>query len=716
MRWIAFAQRWRWSAVLLVCIGCYRPPAVKSFHRFVEYSVPANRWYETKVQIRQETRNVLFAPYRSQPKEIEIAADGTIALGEVVEFDKLSSDASGITIKVQPLPSEQQLTAEDAATPIYIPLSLARDRGELAASRVKVSPEVEPLSKVQVSVRAVHTLPREYVTRTVRVPAGALLDLGMGFEGEPFATQPVAVRFSVQAEQGQERTILFSQTLQTQSEGDCGRWTDESIDLSELAGSTVRFVFSTDSAGHKQEASSANPAVPLHTWSPVWSSPILYREEPDRTDTRPNFILISLDTLRADHLGCYGYHRQTSSNIDSFARGAFLFENCIAPTSWTLPSHTSVFTGLHPAAQGPRDVLPAFRPVEQRETTLGEAARQSGYLTAAYTEGGWVRGALGFAQGFELYSDGKSDITGDAQNTFHHALTWVRKFRRQPFFLFIHTYQTHQPYRPPARFAAMFDSDYSGPPDEDVAYPKVNCSEPYRERIETLYDGEIAFTDDVLGKFLDELHEMNLLENTVIIIFSDHGEEFLEHADFSHGNTLYDEVLRVPLIIRLAGGNPPAGRVTRQVSLTDLYATVVEMLQFERNAPATCLSLLPLIQSSKIEKSYDKNTIIGELYVDPQARGRNEPGWWIHSVRTEDWKYIFSAEKRTEELYDLRNDPAEKNNIAAQNQAEVERYRQSLELFLRTVAAERRPSPAAERRIAPLTEHDRRQLKALGYM
>jgi arylsulfatase A-like enzyme len=702
--------------VLLACIGCHRAPTVTSFHRFVEHSAPANRWYETKVQIGQETRNVLFAPYRSHPREIEVAADGTIALGEVAEFDKINSDVSGITIKVQPLPLEPQSSAEDAATRIYIPLRLARDRAELAARTVKVSPEVAPRTRIQTSVRAVHTLPREYVTRAICIPTGALLDFGMGFEGEPPTTQPVAVRFSVQAAQGQERTVLFSQTLRAQSEGDCGRWIDESIDLSELAGSTARFVFSTDTVNHKQEADSANAGVPLHTWSTVWSSPILYIAEPDRTDKMPNFILISLDTLRADHLGCYGYHRETSPRIDSFARGAFLFENCIAPTSWTLPSHTSVFTGLHPAAQGPRDVLPAFRPVEQRETTLGEAARQSGYLTAAYTEGAWVRGALGFAQGFELYSDGKSDITGDAENTFHHGLTWIRKFRQQPFFLFVHTYQTHQPYRPPARFATMFDSHYTGPPDDDIVYPKENRSEPYKERIEALYDAEIAYTDDLLGTFLEQLSQMELLENTTVIIFSDHGEEFLEHGDFSHGNTLYDEVLQVPLIIRVAGGNPPAGRVTRHVSLTDLYATVLEMLQFEHNAPATCLSLLPLIQPSKIQRSYDKNTIIGELYVDPQARGRNEPGWWLHSVRTEDWKYIFSAEKGTEELYSLRNDPAEKNNIAAQNQAQVEHYRKSLQLFLRTVAAERTPSPAAEHRIVPLTEHDRRQLKALGYM
>ncbi len=721
MRWIGFAQRPRWSVILLLCIGCYRPPVVTSFHRFVEHTVATNRWHETKVQIGRETRNVLFAPYTSHPREVEVAADGTIGLGQIAQFEKLSSDASGITIKVRPLPSKAESKAEETATPVYIPVPLGRSRADLAAVRVKVLPEAKLSRRVEASVRAVHALPQEHVTSAVHVPAGAFLDFGMGFEGEPPVSQAVGVRFSVQVEKGQERTELFSRTLRAESEDDCSCcWTDGSIDLSELGGSTVRFVFLTDFANHGRESGSTQAVVSLDTCTPVWSSPILYRAQPYRADNRPNFILISLDTLRADRLGCYGYHRQTSPNIDRFARDAFLFENCIAPTSWTLPSHTSVFTGLHPAAQGPLDILPAFRRVEARETTLSEVARQSGYLTAAYTEGGWVRGALGFAQGFELYSDGKSDITGDAENTFHHALMWVRKFSAQPFFVFIHTYQTHQPYNPPPRFAAMFDTGYTDPPDEDIVYPKRNRSEPYNERIEALYDGEVAFTDDVLGKLLDEVRKMNLLENTLIIVFSDHGEEFLEHGDFSHGNTLYDEVLKVPLIIRLAGDNPPSGRVTRQVSLTDLYATVVEMLQVEGSSPARtpndCMSLLPLIRPSKTRKSYDKKTIVGELYVNPQARGCNEPGWWIHSVRTEDWKYLFSAKNGKEELYDLRNDPAEKNNIAAENQGQVEQCRESLGLFLRTVAAHHAPSPAAEHRVVPLTEHDRRQMKALGYM
>ena len=711
--WLSFLRWWRWCAVVLVCIGCQRTPAPAPFHRFVEEVAPGDRWHETKVHIGSETRNVLFAPYRSALQEIEVAQDGTIPLGAVAEIERISPDATGVTVEVRRLPSGEQSPAQDGATRVYVPLE--GDVAELARRKVEVLAAGEPGRRVHASAREVLRLPREYVTRAFRIPSSARFDFGIGFEGEPSATQLPAVRFSVEVQRGRDRKEIFSRTLKAESGEAQPHWVDISLDLSDLAGSTVRLVFTTDTVEH-HEAAGSLPVVPLLTWSPVWSSPILYSAGSERSDTRQNFILISLDTLRADHLGCYGYHRDTSPNIDRFAGEAFLFENCIAPTSWTLPSHASVFTGLHPSVQGPKDVLPAFRVIQTRETTLGEIARECRYLTAAYTEGGWVCAGMGFAQGFELYSDGKHGIAGDAENTFNKALSWIRKFGRLPFFLFVHTYQTHEPYAPPGRFATMFDSDYTGPVGKNVFGPQKNLSDADNVHLEALYDGEIAYTDDLLGNFLDQLHEMNLLDQTVVIIFSDHGEEFLEHGDFCHGKTLYDEVLAVPLIMRFAGDKTPAGRVTRQVSLTDLYATVVEMLRVEHHVPADCMSLLPLIDASETRKPYDRKIVVGELYVDTKAIGIDTPAWWSHSVRTENEKCLVSEEKRTEELYDLRKDPAEKNNIAAQNQPGVEHYRKTLRLFLKAVTADRTASLPGEWDVVPLTEEDRRQLKALGYM
>jgi len=718
-----------WCIALLVCIGCHRVPEPAPFHRFVEDVVAGDRWHETKVRIGNETRNVLSAPYRSTPKEIEVAEDGTIVLGAVADVEKIRPDATGVTVRVQTLPLPDWWSGEEgSATSVYVPKASDRDVTALAETTVEVLPAGEAGRTVRASAREVLSLPLEQVTKTVAVPQSARLDFGIGIEGEPSATRPPPVQFSVEVLSDEERTTIFSETLKPKQELAEPRWVDASVDLSDLAGSNVRFVFRTES-NHGAHVEASDTVVPLIDWSPVWSSPILYSTQPAREDTRPNVILISLDTLRADHLGCYGYHRNTSPNIDKFAEEAFLFENCIAPSSWTLPSHASVFTGLYPSVHG--SVLFLWGPpIGEAEVTLTELAREDGYLTAAYTEGGFVRAGFGFAQGFEQYSDGEHRLPlGSAEQTFTKARAWLDKYDRLPFFIFVHTYQIHGPYRPPGRFASLFDTDYAGPVGKEVFGPRGNLFDresPGPERsfseadivhLEALYDGEIAYTDEVLGNFLDELRRARLLENTVVIIFSDHGEEFREHGGLSHGRTLYDEMLRVPLIIRPAGNDPPAGRIARQVSLTDLYGTVVGLLGIDHKIPPDCISFASLMGTSKSRARYERNAVIGELYKGQKNSSSASGSWWNRCVRTNDEKYIVSEKEETEELYDLRNDPRERNDIAAQHQTRLERYRELLHLLLKAAAAGRMPSLARERQaVPPLTEEDRRQLEALGYM
>jgi len=715
--WRASLRGCCWFAALLTCIGCHRAPEPAQFHRFVEEVVPGDRWHEIKVRIGSETRNVLSAPHRTTPKEIEVAEDGTIALGAVMQIDKISADAIGVTIRVQPPPPPDDPSAEPPATSAYAALPAERDPAVLSATTVRVLPVGQAGRKVQVSAREVLTLPIEHATHLVPVPRSAQLEFGIGIEGPNSTAQPhpQPVQFAVEVLSAEGRTTILSQTLDPERELAEPRWVDATVDLSELAGSDARFVFRSETTSDTpDEASEA--AVTLANWSPVWSSPILRFAAARETDDKPNIILISLDTLRADHLGCYGYERETSSNIDRFARGAFLFENCIAPSSWTLPSHASVFTGLHPSVHGAIVFLPACRPIRQEEITLAELARQHGYLTAAYTEGVLVGGSLGFSQGFELYSDGEATLKGAAEETFNDAFQWVQTHAGLPFFLFVHTYQTHNPYTPPGQFATMFDTSYTGRVGKDIFNPRMDFSDADKIHLEALYDGEIAYTDAVVSNFLTRLRKMRLLKNTIVVIFSDHGEEFWDHGGVQHGVTLYDEQLRVPLIIRLAGNRPPTGRESRQVSLTDLYATIAELLGIDHDSPSDCMSLTPLMGVSRPGTRYERTIVVSETCHREHILQFMKDKWRRYSVRTDAEKYMNTEKYETEELYNLQIDPGETNNIAQDNPSSLERYRALKESFLESVSTGQPQPSTTELRTVAFSEEDRRRLRALGYL
>jgi len=717
---VRFLEGWPWCILLLALTGCAGRQADITFYRFVEDAVPDNRWQEHKVALAAETRNVLSTLYRSAPKDIEIGPDGIIPVNAVAELDKVRPDAAGIIIEVEQIEMSTEAgerKARSVVRGVYVPLP---DRGaarDLADTRVQILPADTAARNARAWAREVLPLPRKHYTKKVRVPRSARLDFGMSIEEEDPGSWSSRARFTVEAECDGARRQLFSRTLDPHADGVGTGWVDASLDLADLAGSTARFILTADTVTDAEQETGSD-APPPFTWSPVWSSPILYSTAPRKRDGRPNLVLISLDTLRADHLGCYGYRKSTSPNIDRFAKSAVLFEYAIAPSPWTTPSHASVFTGLHPSVHGAGRYIyedPYYDyPVEEREITLAELARQHGYLTAAYTEGAYVGAALGFAQGYELYSDKRARPSVCAEETFGSALRWVKAYGNLPFLLFIHTYEPHVPYAPPRRFAEMFDADFT---DTGGAWPLEARSQADRARCEAWYDGEIAYTDKVVGGFLAELEQLNLLEDTVIILFSDHGEGFWEHGRCGHGHTLYEEVLRVPLIVRLSGASPPTGRVSREVSLTDVYATCTELLGIDHENPPDCISLLPLINQTSAGTRYEREAIVSELSRrDKEEKTGNLRSWRMFSIRTDDEKYISSELDQTEELYDLRNDPGETNNIAPENQHRLEHYAELRERFLATVAVNRPPLSATGPRARTVTEEERLQFKAIGYL
>ncbi|HPJ72284.1 MAG TPA: sulfatase, partial [bacterium] len=306
-----------------------------------------------------------------------------------------------------------------------------------------------------------------------------------------------------------------------------------------------------------------------------------------REEDRPNLLLISVDTLRADRLGSYGYRRDTSPHIDGLAAEGVLFLNAFSASCKTTPSHMTILTGLFPRVHNvymwKMGADGTFRGATLSGSipTLAEILKGYGYSNVAFTGGANVAGRIGFDRGFDIY-----DENGDTGA----ACRWLEKNAGKQFFLFYHTYYTHDPYLPPPPYDTRYDPGYSGEiPSRreilertgtregekwhgiwqamhDMFWSKVNLDDPAdRRHLSALYDGAIDYVDnELIRDLLGALKKTGTLDKTLIVFTSDHGEEFLEHGRLEH-NSLYREVTRIPLIMRLPGRLPPARRVEELV-------------------------------------------------------------------------------------------------------------------------------------------------------
>lgn len=334
---------------------------------------------------------------------------------------------------------------------------------------------------------------------------------------------------------------------------------------------------------------------------------------------QPHVLLISLDTLRADHLGAWGYDRPTSPFLDELARFGVRFDQAFSHSPTTAPSHMSVFTGAFPSDHGAHIELrtspPTAIPVRESLTTLPEIMKSAGYRTAAWTGGGQMTAKVGFARGFDDYGE---DLGQLSQSKLQSIRTWFRQNSDEPCFLFLHTYQIHDPYLPPSPYNTFFTSaEYrgwvigdreriigtAGTTDHSSMakiFWRTNKAKPDpgivgiddRQELIDLYDGGIRYTDDVLGDFFEALDEDGLLGNTLVVVFSDHGEEFLEHGGLQH-EKLYQETLRVPLIFFWPGHVPMGVVVEARVPLMDLTPTLLELINLAVQDQTDARSLVP---------------------------------------------------------------------------------------------------------------------------
>ena len=382
--------------------------------------------------------------------------------------------------------------------------------------------------------------------------------------------------------------------------------------------------------------------------------------------TPPNIILIIIDTLRSDHLGCYGYRRSTSPAMDAIAAEGVRFDQAISAASWTTPAVMSMFTSLpsslHQAVLG-STALP------EGMTTLAAELKKGGYQTAAIVVNPYTSSKFGFNRGFDLYDDNSIQLAaglGDldlynnsvSDKVTQYAVKWLKSSRRsdRPFFLHVFYFDPHYDYMPPSPYDGMFtDPDYCGGQDGSkiTTLEGKPLSNADKEQILGLYDGEIRFTDDLIKVLIDTLRNMNLLTNTLLVITADHGDEFWEHDGVGHGRTLYDELLRVPLIIHWPNEIKPKQVVTRQVSLIDLMPTILDMVGLPIPSQCRGQSLVSLFKSSS-SRTFTERPVFAET----------ESKISLKCIRTPSQKLIEYIKDKTFEAYDMDNDPFECDDLA----------------------------------------------------
>lgn len=424
--------------------------------------------------------------------------------------------------------------------------------------------------------------------------------------------------------------------------------------------------------------------------------------------TPPNLLLVTIDTLRADHTSLHGYARDTTPNLRRLASDGVQFDSAYAPSGTTGPTHASIFTGSFPVAHG---VVKNGQVLEEAHTTLAEVARASGYRTAAFVSSYVLDAKFGFAQGFDTYDD---DFAADestlrleswadepfedafdrrADRTTEAALEWLAKEGTRdegPFLLFLHYFDPHDPYVPPPGFDERF-GEASGSALEDEV---------------RRYDGEIAFADAALGRLLDGLAAHGLDRKTVVAVTADHGEGLMDHGVMRHGVHIYEAFVRVPLVLRLPSRRSAGARVATPVSLVDLLPTLVELGGLRADSR--------LWQGRSLARGIRGDEELAEAPIFLQRR-HYEPGeiegvrvaGEKFGIRTSRWKYLEAPDEGTRELYDLVADPGETRN--------QEPTRPAVAAGLREQLAAWRDEPA-RRPTAPVSEEDRRRLEALGYV
>jgi arylsulfatase A-like enzyme len=530
-----------------------------------------------------------------------------------------------------------------------------------------------------------------YVTPARRVPHLSRLEFAFGILEEAVFQGPV--RFLVSACEQDVCTLLFEEVLDPELEGRAS-WQERSVSLSPVWGQTLALKF--EAVPERVDAMSL----------PVWANPTVVTEP--EAPTGPNVILLSIDTLRRDHLSAYGYERETTPYIsDHLAANGAVFENLVSEAATTEPSHMTLFTSLPALVHGMTSPgvklgVPAM--------TLAEAFRDQGYETGAFAEGGPLTPELGFGIGFDRWMELASDYfffpKGNVDRVFAQAWDWIVLRRDRPFFLFLHTFQVHFPLTPPRAYRDYF---LDGDDDHELSEESMKIAR---------YDQEIRYVDDELAKLWTRLEDRGLTQNTILVLLSDHGDEFWEHGERGHGSLPYEEVLNVPLIF--VGPTVTKGLRSREpLHHVDIMPTILE------------LAGIPVPQDV-LGRSFADSVRGREAGGASASRVRTSVAWALPDgisapafvVRDERFKVIrYEREGETLfECFDLEKDPGEQVNLCIEGPTDdVAKLLSSLTDYEVEMKAKRTSLSGvrddwAEAEKTLLAPEQEAQLRALGYI
>lgn len=392
-----------------------------------------------------------------------------------------------------------------------------------------------------------------------------------------------------------------------------------------------------------------------------------------------NILLITLDTIRADRIGCYGYEKGETPALDALASRGVLFEQAFTSVPITLPSHASILTGLLPPEHGVRENDDMT--LREEATTLAEVFKKKGYRTGAFIGAFVLDSLFNLDQGFDVYDDDLSSAATKKDHRFEQersgdkvvdsALSWLDRESGSPFFCWVHLFDPHAPYLPPAPFSERF-------PDDP-------------------YDGEIAFTDSQVGRLTAWLDKRGLTGRTLVVVAGDHGEGMGDHKELRHSVFIYESTTRVPMIVSLPGKLPEGAAVAPPVSLIDLYPTIIALLDGDGSRQVSGRSLVAAMEGKSLEPRdiYSESNYPYDYYGWSPLRGLTTPRW----------KYIRAP---VPELYDRRSDPGERTNVATKNAPIVKKMENRLSAMEQAMVQGK-----ADR--VDLSPEQRERLANLGY-
>jgi arylsulfatase A-like enzyme len=460
---------------------------------------------------------------------------------------------------------------------------------------------------------------------------------------------------------------------------------------------------------------------------------------------KPNIVLMVMDCARADHMSCYGYHRQTTPYLDQLASKGVLYENAISPAPWSLPAHWSIFTGLFPARHGVWNKYLALSPQYQ---TIAQILGAEGYDTAAFSNNPYVGIKNGFGRGFAAFEElfrirerrTLLNLTKRAANKilltafklkFDGAYRTNRMIKRwltsrpnpqRPFFFFVNYMEPHEPYQPPWPYRSRFIDERVRTASRGVVadYTRTggttkihNCRlSDWDVAVDVaLYDAELAFLDAQLHSLFSYMEQRGFLDNSLLIITSDHGHSLGEHGYIGHAaDWLYDTQVRVPLILYGPQILPPATRVPRQVQLVDIVPTILAMLGSKQGDWAHQLQGQSLLPEDQNDHHRPFTVVHARYRVEQGARERE-----LMAIRTDDYKYIWTKNGH-DELYHIKQDPAERHNVIDQTPTKVSELQALLRAWLSShgpVGNESQEYAALE---VELDQEVESRLRALGYI